>query len=71
LLGTLVPTEAPDGCFAAGSGDVVEISESYGCGWIVVPLAVTMVEAMATVKRMGIGSAKILGAADLAIPKGA
>ena len=35
------------------------------------PLAVTMVEAMAIVKRMGIGSAKVLGTTDLTIPKGA
>jgi hypothetical protein len=34
------------------------------------PLAVTMVEAMAIVKRMGIGSAKALGTTDLTIPKG-
>jgi uncharacterized membrane protein len=35
------------------------------------PLAITMVEAMSIVKRMGIGSAKALRAADLALPKSA
>jgi len=35
------------------------------------PLAITMVEAMSIIKRMGIGSSKALHSADLALPKSA
>jgi uncharacterized membrane protein len=34
-------------------------------------LTITMVEAMSTVKRMGIGSSKVLRSTDLALPKAA
>ena len=35
------------------------------------PLGITMVQAMAIVKRMGVGSAKVLRGADLTLPAGA
>ena len=35
------------------------------------PLGITMVQAMAIVKRMGVGSAKALSGADLTLPAGA
>jgi uncharacterized membrane protein len=34
------------------------------------PLAITMVEAMFVIKRMGIGSARLLRGTELALPKG-
>jgi hypothetical protein len=49
--------------------------ESLENGWVAVflpqaPLAITMVEAMSIVKRIGVGSAKVLRGIDLSLPKG-
>lgn len=48
------------------SGDVMYLPTDR-----VRPLGITMVQAMAIVKRMGVGSANVLRGADLTLPAGA